>query len=388
MRRCASMGLVTLVVPVGVALAACSGAPGPGGGYVPSGRPVTAGAAAATPPSPRTPEPAPSAATLPATSTVTIGWAGDAVPASTRQGLPRDPATLLGSVADELRAPDLMLVNLEGTLGRRGLSKCVRWNVRDCHAFQAPESYGARVFAATGVDAVSVANNHAFDYGPEGQHDTRIALEEAGVAVTGGAGEVTVLERAGVRVALVAAAPYTWCEDLRDGQHLVRVVRQARERADVVVVALHLGAEGTAAAHTPSHTEWYLGENRGNPRRLAHALVDAGADLVVGSGPHVVRGIEFYRGHLVAYSLGNLVGYGGALQTSGDLALSGILDVELRGDGTFVSGRLVPLRLGRDGVPRPDPDAATVRRVRALSASDFGAAAAVVGRDGTVWPRT
>ena len=328
----------------------------------------------------------PAATSAPPPATVRIGWGGDAVPASTRHGLPDDPAVLLGGIAEDLRAPDVMVVNLEGTLGTRGLSKCVRWAVRNCHAFQAPTSYARDVFAATGVDAVSVANNHAFDYGPEGQEDTRAALAEAGVAVTGGADEVTLLESGGTTVAVVAAAPYGWCEDLRDEASLVALVERASTSADVVVVALHLGAEGTGAAHTPDSTEWYLGENRGNPRHLAHALVDAGADLVVGSGPHVVRGMEFYRGRLVAYSLGNLVGYGGTFQTAGDLALSGLLDVELRADGTFVSGGLLPLRLGRDGTPHRDADGATVRRVRALSGADFGDAAVHLEADGSLRP--
>ena len=72
---------------------------------------------------------------------------------------------------------------------------------------------------------------------------------------------------------------------------------------------IHAGAEGADQLHTPYGSQYYLGENRGNARAFAHAVIDAGASIVLGSGPHVIRGIERYRGRLIAYSLGNFVGY-------------------------------------------------------------------------------
>ena len=132
-----------------------------------------------------------------------------------------------------------MLVNLEGTLGARGLSKCKRWAVRDCHAFQAPAGYAKSVFAASGIDAVNTANNHSYDYGDVGQSDTRKALAGAGVAVTGGVDEVTFTEVRGTRVALVGFATYGWGADLRDPAQVRTLVRRAKEGADIVVVMLH-----------------------------------------------------------------------------------------------------------------------------------------------------
>ena len=333
----------------------------------------------ATPTSTMSPTPEP-------TEPIVIGWAGDTIPASTRHGLPTDPRTLLGPISEQLRSPDLMVVNLEGTLGSRGVSKCRRWVVRDCHAFQAPPQYARTVIAAAGIDAVNTANNHSFDYGDVGQADTRKALAGAGVAATGGVDEVTFVDVRGTKVALVGFATYGWGADLRDAAQVRDLVRRARAGADVVVVMLHAGAEGTDAAHTPNRVEWHLGEDRGNSRAVAHLAVDEGADLVVGSGPHVLRGMEVYRGRLVAYSLGNLVGYGGAFQVSGDLALSGILRVRLRPDGTLESARLIPLRIGADGIPRPDGTSAALRRVRELSRADFGRNAVRVEADGTLRP--
>ncbi len=81
-------------------------------------------------------------------------------------------------------------------------------------------------------------------------------------------------------------------------------MRRARRSAAIVVAIIHAGAEGADRLHTPRGTQFFLGENRGNARAFAHAMINAGASIVFGSGPHVIRGIERYRGHLIAYSLG------------------------------------------------------------------------------------
>ena len=161
------------------------------------------------------------------------------------------------------------------------------------------------------------------------------------------------------------------------------LVRKAAAQADLVVVAMHAGAEGSGATHVPHGTETFLGENRGDSRRFAHAVVDAGADLVVGSGPHVIRGMERYHGRLIAYSLGNFVGYKN-FGTGGTLSLSAILSVQLRGDGAFVGGTWTSLRLDGDALPHPDPSHASARLVAQLSREDFGAAAPRIAADGAI----
>ena len=137
-------------------------------------------------------------------------------------------------------------------------------------------------------------------------------------------------------------------------------MRKAAAQADIVVVAMHAGAEGSGATHVPHGTETFLGENRGDSRRFSHAVIDAGADLVVGSGPHVIRGLERYHGRLIAYSLGNFAGYKN-FGTGGTLSLSAILRVELRGDGAFVGGTWISLQAGRQRAAAPR----SVRRQRA-----------------------
>jgi hypothetical protein len=132
-------------------------------------------------------------------------------------------------------------------------------------------------------------------------------------------------------------------------------------------------------------TEWFLGENRGNSIAFTHAVVDAGADLVVGSGPHVLRGMEWYRGRLIAYSLGNFVGYH-TLNTEGVTGVTGILQVTLGHRGELVAGDLVPLTIAGSGIPRPDPASAAHGLVRKLSRRDFGKRGMLVSPTGVLRP--
>jgi poly-gamma-glutamate capsule biosynthesis protein CapA/YwtB (metallophosphatase superfamily) len=160
-------------------------------------------------------------------------------------------------------------------------------------------------------------------------------------------------------------------------------VETADRHAQVVVVAMHAGAEGSAATHLTGRDEIYFDENRGNPEAFAHTVIDAGADLVLGSGPHVLRGMEFYRGRLIAYSLGDFAGYHN-FTTDGALGVTAILRVRLDQDGRFVRGRLVSVRLVGAGQPVLDPTGAGAAMVAQLSREDLGRTAARIAADGTI----
>jgi hypothetical protein len=160
-------------------------------------------------------------------------------------------------------------------------------------------------------------------------------------------------------------------------------VQQAARTAQIVIVTFHGGAEGSDRTRVPRGTETFLGENRGDPIRFAHAAVDAGADLVVGHGPHVLRGMEWYKGRLVAYSLGNFAGYR-VFSLGGPLSVSGILRVTLAGDGSFEAGVLVATQLAGKGVPALDPVGRAHGAVRQLSRADFGARAVRVSSTGSL----
>lgn len=309
---------------------------------------------------------------------VAIVATGDIVMGSTPRLPPDGGRSFFADVQADL-AGDVVLGNLEGTLSRGGASKCGPKS-SDCFAFQTPPSY-ARWLAQAGFTMLNLANNHAFDFGADGLRQTTEALERVGLRHTGGPGQITVQRVGRIRVAVLGFASYPWAASLTDVAGAKRLVRAAERVADVVVVTMHAGAEGRARQHVGSGTELFLGENRGDPRRFGHAVVDAGADLVVGHGPHVLRGMEWYKRRLIAYSLGNFAGYR-VFSLGGPLSTSGILRVTLRGDGSFETGRLVPTRLVGPGLPALDPAETAHGLVRSLSRQDFGARAVKVSADG------
>lgn len=300
---------------------------------------------------------------------ITLEWVGD-MALSTALGLPRGGvAGALAPLRSRLRGADITAGNLEGTLSVGGASKCGGANTSTCFAFQAPPSYAGQ-YRSLGFDIVNQANNHALDYGSSGHRQTLAALKKARVAYTGLPGQITYLKVHGTRVAFVGFAPYAWASDLDNIPAAETLVRRARAHAAVVVVIIHAGAEGKDAVHTPHGTEYFLGENRGNPRAFAHGVINAGASIVLGSGPHVIRGVERYRGRMIAYSLGNFIGYN-TLGLGGVLSESAILRVTLTTGGKVLAARWIPLLLQGRGVPTLDPRGESVHLVSSLSREDF-----------------
>jgi poly-gamma-glutamate capsule biosynthesis protein CapA/YwtB (metallophosphatase superfamily) len=299
---------------------------------------------------------------------VTIEWVGD-IALSTQRGLPPSGVgRALGPVAGILRAADITTGNLEGTLSVGGASKCGGIGGGNCFAFQAPPST-AFDFRGLGFDVLNHANNHSLDYGYGGRAQTVAALNRVGIQHTGYPGEITLRRVNGIRIAFLGFAPYANTANLLDLPTAIRLVAAARREAAIVVVFIHAGAEGAGQLHTPHGPEFFLGEARGHAREFAHAVIRAGASIVLGSGPHVIRGVEDYRGRMIAYSLGNFVGYH-TLGGGGVLGESAILRATLEPGGRIAAADWIPVALA-GGLPRPDPTHASAHLVRRLSAEDF-----------------
>jgi hypothetical protein len=313
---------------------------------------------------------------------VTIAAVGDTMLGMTPT-LPPAPADYFDEVRHGLRG-DVVFANLEGTLTDVAESPKCGVGSSDCYAFRAPPEF-ARALRAAGFTVVSNANNHSYDYGEAGQEETREALDRAGIAHTGMPGEIEIVRAGGRRIAFLGFASYANTAPLTDLEAARELIRRARQRAEIVVCAFHAGAEGSDALHVTGEQEIYLGEDRGNPEEFAHMAIEAGADLVLGSGPHVLRGIEIYRDRLVAYSLGNFAGYEN-FSLEGALGQSAILRVTLAGDGSFAAGRLESVLLVDPGQPVPDPEAAGAELVATLSREDFGPTAARIGPSGRIRP--
>ena len=316
-------------------------------------------------------------------SPLTVAAAGDTMMGSPPYGVPPDDGAgvFAGVPRGALRA-DVSLVNLEGTLSEGAGSKCGE-DSESCFAFQTPPAFAPRLKEA-GFTVANLANNHSNDFGPDGRDQTVAALTGAGLQVTGLAGTTTLIRVKDHTVAVLGFAPYEWADPLLDTAAAAERVRQADARADLVIVTFHGGAEGADAATTPQGSEEYLGEPRGDARAFTHAVVDAGADLVIGHGPHVLRGMEVYRDRLIAHSLGNFVGYGGAFSLSGPLSQSMVLRATLAGDGRFLRGRIIPIELSDEGLPFAG--GAAIDTVRRLSEQDFPSGTPAISADGVVRP--
>jgi len=284
---------------------------------------------------------------------------------------PEDGATLFRSVAPLLGGHDVVFGNLEGPLTDVERSpKCPkpRRGGRPCFAFRTPPRYAARL-AEAGFTAVNVANNHSLDFGMEGLDNTLEHLDAAGIEAVGGE-RVAVFTVSGKTVA-VAGFSYSlrtrYVHPLLDVDAAREIVSELKEMYDLVVVSFHGGAEGARATRVADEEEEFLGENRGNVVRFARAAVDAGADLVLGHGPHVPRAVEVYRGKLIAYSLGNFAVYS-MFNIKGPSGLGYVLQAELAPEtGDVLRFRTSSVALRHPGIPHPDPAGKAEALLRALS---------------------
>jgi len=295
---------------------------------------------------------------------------------------PNDGADILSEVTPILKRGDIVFGNLEGPLvdGDGPSQKCRGKAPGHCYAFRVPTRYGAHLKAA-GFTVMGLANNHAMDFGQDGRTSSRQTLESQGIGHTGEIGDIAYLTVKGEKVAVIAFATYPGAYNLLDLDDALAAIKQARANSDLVIVSFHGGGEGSSRQHVLAGDEMFLGEDRGDLRRFTHAAVDAGAGLVLGSGPHVVRGMEIYQGKLIAYSLGNFATYG-PFNLSAENGISLILEAHLAPDGSFLSGQVYPVKQDKPGGPKLDAAMSILPVVRNLSLADFGPNGITVGPRG------
>jgi hypothetical protein len=230
---------------------------------------------------------------------------------------------------------------------------------------------------------MSLANNHAQDFGDPGRASSMQALDAVGIHHSGRDGDIAEWTTRGRRFALAAFAPNVGSHQLNDLGRAQEIVRRLAADHDIVIVSFHGGAEGEGASKLPFAREIYAGEDRGDVVQFAHAVIDAGADLVLGSGPHVMRALELYRDRLIAYSLGNFATYYG-ISVNGIRGTSGVLTARLRDDGGFIDARFTPTVQIRPGGPRPDPQKHALLQLRDLTQKAFPRGSLAVRGDGLI----
>ncbi len=329
--------------------------------------PVTTPPVVEPPPAPPPPPPPPPK------KPITIAAVGDIMLGTdfpTNRLPPEDGATSFSQVDDLLASADVTFGNLEGVLQDGGEPFKVCKNPKLCYLFRSPARYAQHLHSA-GFDVMSLANNHARDFGEEGRDSSMQALAQWGISHSGRIGDVARFISGEYQIAMIAFAPNPGSHDINDIEGAATLVRNLSYENDLVLVSFHGGAEGVNAQHVTFDNEEYYGEQRGNVVEFSRRMIDEGADLVIGHGPHVVRAIEVYQGRLIAYSLGNFNTYQG-ISIAGLKGLAPILQVTLEESGALMSGRIISTRQARPGGPRLDPSHEAALTIRSLTLSDFG----------------
>lgn len=295
---------------------------------------------------------------------------------------PNDGVELLASMTPELSSADITFGNLEGTLmdGGEPEKKCSHPD--RCYLFRSPSRY-VQLLQSAGFDVISLANNHARDFGETGRDSSMFALENAGIEHSGRAGDIASWEVKGRKVTLVAFAPFKNSHDMLDIPAAQSIISALSTEHDIVLVSIHAGAEGLEALHIPFEKEFYYGEDRGDVVEFAHAAIDAGADMVIGHGPHVPRALELYKERLIAYSLGNFCTYYG-ISVTGMKGLAPVVKAVLDQDGTFIRGQIISARQIRPNGPYPDPENSVARIMKDLTEQDFPDTELFMSASGTI----
>lgn len=295
-----------------------------------------------------------------------------------------DGVGFLAGVTPWLWSADVTFGNLEGVLVDGGEPGKQCSNPQACYLFRSPSRY-AYHYRAAGFDVLSLANNHARDFGEEGRTATMQTLAAAGIHHSGREGDFASFEAKGLRIAVLAYAVTRNSNMLLDYALAEQTVRDFAATHDIVVVSFHGGAEGRDVTRLPFAEEEYYGEPRGDVVRFARMAIDAGADLVIGHGPHVVRAMERYNDRLIAYSLGNFATYYG-ISVAGIKGIAPILVATLDQDGRFVEGEIISTRQLRPAGPSIDPEGRALKMIRGLSSEDFGNPGLTFHPDGRVTP--
>ena len=286
------------------------------------------------------------------------------------------PGVLTGGLLDAMRAADVLLINNEFPFTERG-----RATPNKRYTFRAAPEL-VRLHIEMGADAAFLANNHVYDYGPDGLSDTLKTLDEAGIARTGAGMNAREASKPlyfivnGRKFAFINAScierysrftpgatddsPGTFRADIDNTELLLAVIQEAVENSDFVTTVFHWGVENT------TKVEPYQ-------RELAQLAIDAGADAVIGGHPHILQGAEFYNGKPIIYSLGNFW----FSRAKRDTVL---LQLILDADGN-PSLRMLPC-LTQDGITKLASGDLATRILRDYAAISFGV---VIDADGYLY---
>ncbi len=310
---------------------------------------------------------------------LTISAAGDTMLQSGGSYL---PSNYLSAVSTHFKSTDLSFVNYEGTICN---TKEISWKCKEgksCFAFRSDPIIVDHLKNA-GIQVASVANNHIYDYGEICANQTVQFLETNGIKAIGlipsgskkDIASTRVLNVRGKKVGFVAfhySNGWGRLISIKEYKRITALIKEVSTQADIIVVSFHGGSEGQNALSTPQGVEMRGSENRGDLRKFVRVAIDAGADLILGHGPHVPRGMEVYKNKLIAYSLSNFATPWG-FKLSNPLNIGYILQVKLdERSGDLVSGEIIPTKQGKNPIfLEVDRNKEAIAILQKLSKEDF-----------------
>jgi hypothetical protein len=307
---------------------------------------------------------------------------GSSYPDSSK--LPPDSAkNSFKPVAKYLAGADVVFGNLEGSLLDSGLPSSFKKKLETAYLFRMPTQYG-RVLKDAGFNLLSIGNNHITDFGSKGCSSTIKTLNLHGIHYAGLENcPVSIFEKNGIKYGFCAFSPNAQTVHLLDLANVKRIIRGLKQQCDIVIVSFHGGAEGAVYEHVPFKMESYLGSERGDVHVFAHTAVDAGADIVLGNGPHVSRALEKYKGRLIAYSLGNFFTYK-SVSVMGVCGMAPLLKAYLNKKGEFISGNIIAFSQTHEKGLVRDNQNRVVKRIKSLTETDFPETGLDIDEDGAI----
>jgi poly-gamma-glutamate capsule biosynthesis protein CapA/YwtB (metallophosphatase superfamily) len=322
-----------------------------------------------------------------ASSVITVAAVGD-IMMGTDYPLPKlpqkDGRLLFEESKGFLRKADIVFGNLEGPLCEGGIpAKKVK--DRESYVFRTPPRYVKNLVDA-GFNVVSLANNHAGDFGEKGMSSTKKVLDAAGIKYSSKAGEVAEFEVNGLKMGLVSFSFGPPPRSIVYPEKALEEVDLLSKKYDLLILSIHGGKEGGTALRTENEFEYFLDEPRGNLIQFAHEAIERGADLILAHGPHVPRAVEIYQDRLIAYSLGNFCTYRG-MSLDKEMGYAPLLWVELGRNGEFVRGRIFSFIQFPPGVPKRDGEERVWALIKKLSQEDFPETSPFFAASETILPR-
>lgn len=304
------------------------------------------------------------------------------------QSLPPDSAVnSFAAVQPELKKADITFGNLEGTLADTSAhpSSFKLHQRSKAYLFRMPTNY-VNVLKSAGFNVLSLANNHSYDFGDSGLKSTTHILDSIGIHYAGlKIHPTTIFTAKGVRYGFCAFAPNSQTVSIHDLEKAAAIIRELKRQCDIVIVSFHGGGEGAGFEHVPFKDESFIGENRGNVYAFAHNAIDAGADVVLGNGPHVSRAMEVYHKRLIAYSLGNFCTYR-SVSVSGVCGMAPLLKIYTNKKGEFLTGRIIACRQSHDKGLMRDTANRVINRIRDLTNTDFPQPSVTITKTGEIVP--